>query len=56
MIGAFVPGSDDRVRPTKGDNQSKIDGAVALLMAIGRAMLHSTESGGSIYDESDVAC
>lgn len=56
VIGKFIPGSDDVVRPTKGDNQSKIDGAVALLMAIGRAMLHSTESGGSIYDESDVAC
>lgn len=57
VIGKFIPGSDDVVRPTKGDNQSKIDGAVALLMAIGRAMLHGQESqGGSVYDESDVTC
>lgn len=56
VIGKNIPGSDDVVRPTKGDNQSKIDGAVALLMAIGRAMLHGQESSGSIYDESDVTC
>ncbi|EMN6592187.1 terminase large subunit, partial [Escherichia coli] len=24
VLGTFVPGSDDRVRPTKGDKQSKI--------------------------------
>ncbi|MFW5407733.1 terminase large subunit [Pectobacterium brasiliense] len=56
VIGKFVPGSDDIVRPTKGDKQSKIDGATALLMAIGRAMLHGAANSGSIYDETDVAC
>ncbi len=56
VIGSFVAGSDDIVRPTKGDKQSKIDGATALLMAIGRAMLHGRESSGSIYDNSDVTC
>ncbi|WP_145566272.1 terminase large subunit [Yersinia massiliensis] len=56
VLGAFPPGSDDRVRPAKGDKQSKIDGATALLMAIGRAMLHGQGSSNSIYDNSDVTC
>lgn len=56
VIGKNVPGSDDIVRPTKGDKQSKIDGATALLMAIGRAMLNGRASNQSVYDEEDVAC
>ncbi|WP_454730516.1 terminase large subunit [Citrobacter freundii] len=56
VIGKTIPGSDDSVRPTKGDKQSKIDGATALLMAIGRAMLNGRASNSSVYDEEDVAC
>lgn len=48
--------SDDIVRPTKGDKQSKIDGATALFMAIGRAMLNGRVSNSSVYDEEDIAC
>ncbi|HDC4451606.1 TPA: terminase large subunit [Enterobacter kobei] len=55
VIGKNVPGSDDIVRPTKGDKQSKIDGATALFMAIGRAMLNGRASNQSVYEE-DVAC
>ena len=56
VIGKNFPGSDDIVRPTKGDKQSKIDGATALFMAIGRAMLNGRASNQSVYDEEDVAC
>lgn len=56
VIGKYIPGSDDIVRPTKGDKQSKIDGATALLMAIGRAMLNGRASESSIYDDEEVAC
>ncbi|EKS7210438.1 terminase large subunit [Enterobacter ludwigii] len=56
VIGKNVPGSDDIVRPTKGDKQSKIDGATALFMAIGRAMQNGRASNQSVYDEEDVAC
>ncbi|WP_028471297.1 terminase large subunit [Neptunomonas japonica] len=38
-VGAHVRGNDDIVRPVKEGNDNKIDGAVALIMAIGRAML-----------------
>lgn len=56
VIGKHLPGSDDIVRPTKGDKQSKIDGATALFMAIGRAMLNGRASNQSVYDEEGVAC
>ncbi|HIE9435406.1 TPA: terminase large subunit [Klebsiella pneumoniae] len=56
VIGKFIPGSDDLVRPTKGDNQSKIDGATALFNAMTRAMLHESSGGTSVYDEEDIAC
>lgn len=41
VIGKNLPGNDDVVRPIKQGNDNKIDGAVALIMAIGRAMLES---------------
>lgn len=40
VIGRYYPGSDDRVRPTKQGDENKIDGAVALIMGVGRAMLN----------------
>lgn len=39
VIGKFLPGNDDVVRPIKQGNDNKIDGAVSLIMTIGRAML-----------------
>lgn len=39
VVGKFLPGNDDVVRPVKEGLDNKIDGAVALIMAIGRAML-----------------
>lgn len=57
VIGKNIPGNDDVVRPIKQGNDNKIDGAVALIMAIGQAML--ADAAGlkqSIYDTSEVAC
>ncbi|WP_312315367.1 terminase TerL endonuclease subunit [Atlantibacter sp.] len=56
VIGKSPPGSDDIVRPTKGDKQSKIDGATALFNAMTRALLNSGGEGKSVYDEENVAC
>lgn len=39
VIGKQLPGNDDVVRPIKQGNDNKIDGAVALIMAVGRVML-----------------
>lgn len=39
VVGKTVPGNDDVVRPIKEIPENKIDGAVALMMAIGRIML-----------------
>ena len=49
VVGKYLPGNDDVVRPIKQGNANKIDGAVALIMAIGRAM-NAAQSGGSILD------
>jgi phage terminase large subunit-like protein len=38
VVGKYLPGNDDVVRPIKQGSHNKIDGAVALIMAIGRAM------------------
>jgi phage terminase large subunit-like protein len=59
VVGKFLPGNDDVVRPVKEGADSKIDGAVALIMAIGRWMLREAEPNqdkDSIYDSTDVAC
>ena len=42
VIGKNVPGNDDIVRPIKQGVDNKIDGAVALIMAIG--MVVNSES------------
>tara|TARA_R110001583_G_scaffold18501_4_gene73565 strand:- start:10631 stop:12076 length:1446 start_codon:yes stop_codon:yes gene_type:complete len=49
VVGKYLPGNDDVVRPIKQGNANKIDGAVALIMAIGRAM-NAAQSGGSVLD------
>jgi phage terminase large subunit-like protein len=48
VIGKHLAGNDDIVRPVKQGNDNKIDGAVALIMGVGRAMLADT--GGSVLD------
>lgn len=53
VTGKYIPGSDDVVRPTKENPDSKIDGAVALIMAIGQAMLQGMESK-SIYETTEL--
>ncbi|EMK7708190.1 TPA: terminase large subunit [Yersinia enterocolitica] len=40
VVGKYLPGNDDVVRPIKEASENKIDGAVALIMAVGRAMLN----------------
>ena len=39
----------------KEGRQNKIDGAVGLMMGLGRAMLNSSVMT-SVYDEEDIAC
>jgi phage terminase large subunit-like protein len=39
VVGKNLPGNDDVVRPIKQGADNKIDGAVALIMAVGRVML-----------------
>ena len=56
VIGKNLPGNDDMVRPVKESADQKIDGAVALIMAIGRAMVPDREEDRSIYETSDVLC
>nr|WP_323968233.1 terminase TerL endonuclease subunit [Klebsiella pneumoniae] len=56
VIGNLYPVAMISLRPTKGDNQSKIDGATALFNAMTRAMLHESSGGTSVYDEEDIAC
>lgn len=38
VVAKYLPGNDDVMRPIKEHTDSKIDGAVALIMAIGRVM------------------
>lgn len=49
VIGKFLPGNDDVVRAIKQGNDNKIDGAVALIMAIGRVLANG-ETHGSVDD------
>ena len=39
VVGKTIPGNDDVVKPVKEQAENKIDGAVALTVTIGRAML-----------------
>jgi phage terminase large subunit-like protein len=56
VVGKHLPGNDDIVRPIKQGNDNKIDGAVALIMAIGRAMLEGREANpDGFYDNPIMA-
>lgn len=52
VIGKYLSGSDDIVRPVKETRDHKIDGAVALIMAVGRAMLADNKT--SVYEANGV--
>ncbi|AIY65189.1 terminase large subunit [Pseudoalteromonas piratica] len=58
VIGKHMPGNDDVVRPIKQKDKNKIDGAVALMMAMGEAMYQSAQpqEEDSIYDSGEVGC
>ncbi|NWN92287.1 terminase large subunit [Marinobacter adhaerens] len=49
VVGKFLPGNDDVVRPIKQGDHNKIDGAVALIMAVGRALAYA-QIGESVLD------
>lgn len=50
VIGKYLPGNDDVVRPIKQGDDNKIDGAIALIMTVGRAMQCESE-GKSFWEE-----
>lgn len=50
VIGRTLPGNDDVVRPIKQGDDNKIDGAVALIMAVGRAMKNDADDSDSFFD------
>lgn len=52
VVGKTIPGNDDVVKPVKEQAENKIDGAVALIMAVGRAMLYEKEDTLSDHIES----
>lgn len=49
VVGKYLPGNDDVVRPIKQGDHNKIDGAVALIMAVGRALANA-QVGESVLD------
>lgn len=51
VIGKNIPGNDDIVRPIKQGNDNKIDGAVAAIMAVGRAMVPVVKEQTSVYEQ-----
>ncbi len=53
VVGKYIPGNDDVVRPIKEGEENKIDGAVALIMAIGQA-LNGAKQVKSIYEETEL--
>ncbi|ENC7115901.1 terminase large subunit [Salmonella enterica] len=56
VVGKNLPGNDDVVRPIKEQSENKIDGAVTLIMAIGRLQLSAGEEQESAYDRYGITC
>lgn len=54
VVGKYLPGNDDVVRPIKEHNENKIDGATALIMNIGRAMLPDTRQDLSGFFDNPI--
>lgn len=53
VVGKYLPGNDDVVRPIKEASEYKIDGAVALITAISRALVPEVEPD-SIYNKGEI--
>ncbi len=53
VVGKHPPGSDDIVRPIKEGNGNKIDGAVSLMMGLGRALLNEPRDFLSTLDPDE---
>lgn len=53
VVGKYYAGSDDVVRPTKEGFENKIDGAVGLMMGVGRAMLNEPGDFLSNLDDDE---
>jgi len=54
VVGKHLPGNDDVVRPIKEHSENKIDGATALIMDIGRAMLPETRQSLKGFFENPI--
>lgn len=54
VVGKNLPGNDDVVRPIKEKNDNKIDGAVALIMAVGRARLSDGDDFMTSISDEDL--
>ena len=54
VIGKFLPGNDDVVRPIKQGDDNKIDGAVALIMAIGSVLRLSQAPSNDGFFENPI--
>lgn len=54
VVGKYLPGNDDVVRPIKEHSENKIDGATALIMDIGRAMLPETRQDLNGFFENPI--
>jgi len=52
LIAKPMPGSDDVMRPIKQGDDNKIDGAVALIMAIGRAMVGTQDDLSDFFNNA----
>jgi len=49
--GNVVPKIDTIIKPDKEKSTEKIDGAVATIMALDRAIRHQSSGGESVYNE-----
>ncbi|EKP8507618.1 TPA: terminase large subunit [Escherichia coli] len=54
VVGRYPPGSDDIVRPTKQGDENKIDGAVAAIMGVGRAIINEPRDFLSTLSAEDM--
>ncbi|MFJ5297487.1 terminase large subunit [Pseudomonas sp. NPDC088368] len=52
VIGKNLPGNNDVVRPIKQGDDNKIDGAVALIMAIGRVLVDAAQNTTESFMDS----
>jgi phage terminase large subunit-like protein len=52
VIGKNLPGNNDVVRPIKQGDDNKIDGAVALIMAIGRVLIDAAQNTTDSFMDS----